>query len=215
MRDKITAQRIRKIMGDLTQTEFAAQVNSTQTTISKVLAGTMPSTSLLVSIATRYGVSVDWMLGLSDSKYVSGASTETLLYSDVVSVLAGLLNRGSVMYRTESKKENIVVSEDGNIVTKEYTLYLLEVKDAILKDCISLASHTNRVDKDTYSYWLKSMKENYRHEVLRWSSKYENSYKSYRSQHRREPDMLIKWLRSLDPDDNPFEEHLHQDGQDS
>lgn len=204
MRDGIVAQRIKEIMGNLTQAEFAAQVNSTQTTISKVLAGTMPSTSLLVSIATRYGVSIDWMLGLSDSKYVSGASTETLLYSDVVPVLAGLLDRGSVVYRTESKKENIVVSQDGNIVTNEYTLYLLEVKDAILKDCISFASHTNRVDNDTYSYWLRSMKENYRYEVLRWSSEYEDSYKSYRSRHRREPDMLIKWLKSLDLDGIPF-----------
>lgn len=204
MRDGIVAQRIKEIMGNLTQAEFAAQVNSTQTTISKVLAGTMPSTSLLVSIATRYGVSIDWILGLSDSKYVPGASTETLLYSDVVPVLAGLLDRGSVVFRTESKKENVIVSQDGNIVTNEYTLYLLEVKDAILKDCISLASHTNRVDNDTYSYWLSSMKENYRHEILRWSSEYEDSYKSYCSRHRRESDMLIKWLKSLDLDVFPF-----------
>ena len=208
MSNGIIAQRIKEIMGDLTQAEFATKVSSTQTTISKVLAGAMPSSALLESIARQFGVSVDWMLGLSDNKYISGASTETLLYSDVVPVLAGLLDRGSVTYRTETKKENIVVSEDGNVVTNEYTLYLLEIRDAILKDCISLASHTNRVDKDTYSYWLKSMKENYRREVLRWSSEYENSYKSYRSQHKRQPDMLLKWLKTLEPGANPFKEFL-------
>ena len=206
MNNGIIAQRIKEVMGDLTQADFASQVNSTQTTISKVLAGAMPSSSLLTSIAKQFGVSVDWILGLSDNKYVSGASTETLLYSDVVPVLAGLLARGSVSYRTETKKENVVVSEDGNVVTNEYTLYLLEIKDAILKDCISLASHTSRVDNGTYSFWLKSMKENYRHEVLHWSSDYENSYKSYRFRHKREPDMILKWLKTLEPGANPFEE---------
>lgn len=208
MSNGIIAHRVKEVMGELTQAEFASQVNSTQTTISKLLAGAMPSSSLLESIARQFGVSVDWMLGLSDNKYISGASTETLLYSDVIPVLARLLERGSMTYRTETKKEKIVVSEDGNIVTNEYTLYLLEIKDAILKDCISLASHTNRVDKDTYSYWLTSMKENYRREVLRWSSEYEDSYKNYRSRHKRQPDMLIKWLNSLDPNANPFEEYL-------
>ena len=83
MNNGIIAQRIKEVMGDLTQADFASQVNSTQTTISKVLAGAMPSSSLLTSIAKQFGVSVDWILGLSDNKYVSGASTETLLYSDV------------------------------------------------------------------------------------------------------------------------------------
>lgn len=198
------SQRIREVMGDLTQAEFASEVHSTQTTISKVLSGSMPSSSLLIAISKRFGVSTDWILGLSDNKYVSGASTEQLLYSDVVPVLAGLLDKGSITYRTETKKENVVVSEEGNVVTNEFTIYLLEIKDAILKDCISLASHTSRVDGNTYAYWIKSMKENYRREVLRWSPELEDSYQSYRARHKRQPDMLIKWLKSLEPGANPL-----------
>lgn len=59
-------------------------------------------------------------------------------------------------------------------------------------------------------YWLKSMKENYRREVLRWSSEYENSYKNYRSSHKRQHDMLLNWLKSLDPDVNPFKDFLDE-----
>lgn len=198
----ITSQRLKVVMGDMTQAEFANEVHTSQTTISKVLSGATPSSALLVSISQRFGVSTDWLLGLSDNKYVSGASTERLLYSDVVPVLAGLLDKGSVTYKTDIEKQVLPINEDGTAFnTEKYTIHILEVNDSILQNCISLFSKSKSIGEDAHSLMIKAIKENYRHEVLRWSSDYALNFDSYVYQHNREPDMLVNWLKSLDEEE--------------
>lgn len=82
-RYSFSVERLKLLMGDLNQPEFAALVNIKQSMVSKYLDGeSQPSLKVLIKIATRTGTSIDWLVGLSDDPRLrigNASDDETLL----------------------------------------------------------------------------------------------------------------------------------------
>ena len=80
----------------LTQKEFVKDLSITPATLSAYEKGsTNPSISVIVEIATKYKVSVDWLLGLKDS---NSTNSEIINYSDILKPLI-TLTKSSKMLR--------------------------------------------------------------------------------------------------------------------
>lgn len=68
---------LKQIRGSLSQAKFSAQIGLKQTTYSAWETGKKePSLSVLAGIAKHFGVTTDWLLGLSDSRGVSITATD-------------------------------------------------------------------------------------------------------------------------------------------
>ena len=110
---KIRIKELRKIM-DMTQEEFSDFIGTTQQTLSGYENGkTSPSVEVLVDIAKKCNVSIDWLCGLSDTK---NYDIET--YSDVCKLLFDITNYINVDIR--------IVGFDNPHPTNEYEMTLNE-----------------------------------------------------------------------------------------
>lgn len=82
-RYSFSVERLKLLMGDRNQPEFAALVGIKQGMVSKYLEGeSQPSVQSLIKIAARTGTSIDWLVGLSDDPSLRIGDTsddETLL----------------------------------------------------------------------------------------------------------------------------------------
>ena len=67
---KITfADRLKELRGSLSQADFAYKIRAKQTSYSSWERGVKePGVSTVVEIANTFGVSADWLLGLSDQR---------------------------------------------------------------------------------------------------------------------------------------------------
>lgn len=65
----ILAERLRELRGDLSQCEFAAKIGVKQTSYSSWERGVKdPAAQTVAQISSTFGVSADWLLGLSDNR---------------------------------------------------------------------------------------------------------------------------------------------------
>lgn len=78
----------------LTQNQFAETLNISTVSISSYETGAKtPSLDMIISIAKKYNVSLDWLCGLSDnSPSISVIST----YADIISVLTAIADNSSL-----------------------------------------------------------------------------------------------------------------------
>lgn len=79
-----------RLSHNLTQRDFATSIGTSQNALSGYEnKDRVPSCEILISIATTYNVSLDWLCGLSDNK----SSTNIMsTYSDVIRVLTSIVN---------------------------------------------------------------------------------------------------------------------------
>ena len=67
--DNIFVSRLRELRGATSQAEFAEKIGTKQTTYSSWERGLKePGIQILVSISRQFGVSTDWLLGLTDDR---------------------------------------------------------------------------------------------------------------------------------------------------
>lgn len=155
----ITITRIMELMGNDSQETFAEKIKTTQSNVSKMLKGTQqPSAATLKAIAQVYDVSVDWLLGLSNSKTTAyQLDTSRLTYADAISVLVELYKRGSIINGYDESGENIDPSFIK--VRDEALLYMLR--------CRLMLTSTN---EEMRKYWLDTTVKNFsKTEVLQWA----------------------------------------------
>lgn len=70
------AEGLKQIRGSMSQAKFSLQIGVKQTTYSSWETGRKePSLGTLAGIAKHFGVSTDWLLGLSDSRTGGGVQT--------------------------------------------------------------------------------------------------------------------------------------------
>ena len=101
----------------LTQKEFVKDLSITPATLSAYEKGsTNPSISVIVEIATKYKVSVDWLLGLKDS---NSTNSEIINYSDILKPLITLTKSSKMLriadlvrYLDEDEEWALVVCKD-------------------------------------------------------------------------------------------------------
>jgi transcriptional regulator with XRE-family HTH domain len=172
----ITSQRIREIMGEMTQGEFANKVGSSQPVICKILQGDEPSVNVLKGISQSCGVSVDWLLGLSSKKYTTGYSTfveeNPTTYSDVVATLIRMFRKNSISF------------ERGETDPDDYNAYRpnaefvdsLCIKDHIIGDLLVSVDSLMKNNPETVDSWLKTVISEYDIPLLQWDDSKELQY---------------------------------------
>ena len=60
--------RMNELKGSMNVSAFARRANIPQPSMDKYLKGRLPSIEILESLCCRFGVSADWLLGLSDDR---------------------------------------------------------------------------------------------------------------------------------------------------
>ena len=74
---KVFVERLRELRNGMSQCEFANKIGAKQTSYSSWERGIKePGISVLTEIASTFGVSTDWLLGLSDSRGGSSAPAQ-------------------------------------------------------------------------------------------------------------------------------------------
>lgn len=127
-----------EVMGSATQKQFAEKLHTTQTTISKILNGKSdPSLEILKSISTEYGISIDWLLGLSEEKYIQNISVHKLRYPYVISIIRELIQSGNVVFELTSRDESepLPLAECDRLYGYEHKSSLV-LKDVVLKELV-------------------------------------------------------------------------------
>ena len=64
----IFVERLNELRGKMTVSAFARKANIHQPSMDRYFKGRNPSIEVLVQISTQFGVSADWLLGLSDDR---------------------------------------------------------------------------------------------------------------------------------------------------
>ncbi|HAF25857.1 MAG TPA: hypothetical protein DCG85_00935 [Lachnospiraceae bacterium] len=177
----VTADRISEVKGNMSQEEFAKSVNSSQSVISKILNGEQPSITLLTEISKTYRVSVDWLLGLSPRKPISGYSTfdedSPTTYADVIGMFVRLLNKNSIFFKRIKNEKLNNMFYDG---TEEKNVVL--INDAFIGDLLFSVTSLMETNPETVDSWVKNIIENYDIPVVEWSDVHAITYSCSRSQ---------------------------------
>ena len=114
---KNLSERLRELRGNESQEAFAKRIGTKQTSYSSWERGEKdPSASAIVLIASRLGVSSDWLLGLSDATGAL-ASGERERLEGRVRELEGALHDAEVSIRT--LRETIL---EGNFAPSSFPL---------------------------------------------------------------------------------------------
>ncbi len=177
---KISSKRIKEVMGNMTQDQFAYTINSSQPVISKILSGTDPSVTVLIAIAEKYGVSVDWILGLTSTKYISGYTRfdeeEPITYSDVIAIFSKLLQKNTIKIdKVEEEPDYIGYQTQPN--NNERILIYDRIIESLLISVDSLLKNS----PETVDSWLKSIAPQYNTPIFDWDKGKEFSYNGMRN----------------------------------
>ncbi len=91
-RKELIANRLTETFNHEVQEVTASRLNTTQSNVSKWVSGQqIPTPEFLRLISSKYDVSVDWLLGLSNKKTIDEIDCEALTYGQVIKILERLL----------------------------------------------------------------------------------------------------------------------------
>lgn len=79
--------RMNELKGSMNVSAFARKAGIPQPSMDKYLKGRLPSIEILQSLCCRFGVSSDWLLGLSDER---GGGTPAAVDADAAQKIASL-----------------------------------------------------------------------------------------------------------------------------
>ena len=90
--------RLKELRGEEPQAKFAASLELPQQTYSRYESGkSEPPLALLKDIALKFGVSADWLLGLTDKRGASVSATNSTVAAFGASVTGGDCSRCPLM----------------------------------------------------------------------------------------------------------------------
>lgn len=136
METEIIKKRLKEAFGEDVQKTVAAKLCMSQSSISKMLSGVqLPTAEVLENVSRSYDVSVDWLLGLSDDRFLR-KRLNMPTYGDAVKIILDLDALCAV---------DILMDSDEKIC--------LKLKDPLLKQLLSKGNKLKRVDHDYYQSW--------------------------------------------------------------
>lgn len=133
----VIKERLKEIFGTDSQTEVGRKLDMTQGNVSKLLAGQQPAIDTIYRIAEVYGVSVDWLLGLSENKNIPQKDVG-ISYSETVKVLHAMWLYGVADIQ---KKDNRIIG--------------FTIKDPMLKVLLSKHEVLFATDMEIFKEWGK------------------------------------------------------------
>ncbi|MCI8790884.1 MAG: helix-turn-helix transcriptional regulator [Lachnospiraceae bacterium] len=165
----IFIKRFGEVMGAATQKQFAEKLHTTQTTISKILNGKSdPSLEILKTIVEEYGVSLDWLLGLCEEKYIHNVSVHKLTYPYVLSVFYELLQGGNISVKiTSNENSDVPDTWEDRLYGHEQNCALI-LKDVVLKELMLKLNSDIRISKKAAESWKDSVSDDFK-ELLDWN----------------------------------------------
>lgn len=141
----------------MTQSEFASSIGSSQNALSGYEnRDRIPSYDILVSIATTYNVSIDWLCGLSDKKALDNHIST---YKDLFQLFVNILD---TRYQNQDTMPII------DIINAETSIVTLTLHDDpnfqsfFSKWCDIFKLHCeNTIDDDLYKMWIEKQLSTY------------------------------------------------------
>lgn len=161
----ITVNRINEVKGTMTQEQFAREIGSSQSVVSKVLSGDPPSISVLIGIANRFDVSIDWLLGISPRKslknYSTYDNTNPVTYADITAFFVTLLNNNSISFKRDE------ANGEPDTIT---------INDSFIGDLVTSANSLLKTNPETIDAWLEIAIKKYDIPLLKWTKYEETCY---------------------------------------
>ena len=148
---KIIKERLRITLGSESQEVVAKKLNVSQGNVSKLVSGShLPALDTLYSISEIYGVSVDWLLGISEQKKIQGVFN-LASYSMALEVITHIVDNGGYI-------------QDGD----ESSPSTLAINDPLLKALIKKSTALSQMDVELYNEWKKSKLSLFDDKELLW-----------------------------------------------
>ena len=107
----IFVTRLKELQGGNSVSAFARLADTPQPSMDKYLKGRLPSIEILIKIACRFGVSADWLLGLTDERKPGSTAASDAIATSTISSSGGFVvsrwsqSPGSVKSRTAEFSE--------------------------------------------------------------------------------------------------------------
>ena len=179
---KAIAERLKEIMND-SQDTIASKLNMTQGNVSKLLSGTqLPTTDTLYRISEVYGVSTDWILGLSEKKHIA---TSEVTYADVLKEFISLASKGIIW----PYLNNAITVTGKDLELPEVTGFA--VTDELIQSILYDWKRSVSTGSDIYEIWLdKRLKEYSEIPYIPWSDKVKELYDEVKSPYGVSADFL-------------------------
>ncbi|MBQ3546504.1 MAG: helix-turn-helix transcriptional regulator [Lachnospiraceae bacterium] len=146
----IIRARLKEAFGRDSQETVGKKLNMTQGNVSKLLSGTQqPTLETIYHVSEIYGVSVDWLLGLSDKKEIHKLCEGTT-YATAVRNLHELIRHGALK-----------VEYNANAL-------LFRVADPLIKMLTEKSVTIYKTDKELYDNWNDTKLALFQYHPLIW-----------------------------------------------
>lgn len=164
MENNIIALRIKELRAslNLTQTEFAESLNTTQAALSGYERGDRtPSLDILITIAQKYNTSIDWICGTNNKKTLNN---EFRTYYDVLKTLVDLCST-KYEYNDKSLITPSLIESSNNIHFVIKDDLVINTFFSNWKKMYSLLQE-KVINNDIYTQWLDGQLSEYKnHEI--------------------------------------------------
>lgn len=135
--NEIVRERFKEAIGNDSQEVVAEKLHMTQGNVSKLLSGKqLPTLDTAFNISKSYGVSVDWLIGLTDKKRVSNAPSE-MSYSEITEAVIELRRHGGCSIEEYHPSGNVC----------------LHITEPLLKKLIVKGGALIDADEDSFDMW--------------------------------------------------------------
>ncbi len=162
---KMVTERLNAVWGEEVQEVTARKLNSSQSNISKYRNGQQfPPMEILFEISKAYRVSVDWLLGLSDTKDVDGIDARKLTYEQAFRILDRLLVYCNLISPNLSDIGIEQGSIDDELPDERIPVYdpdYLKINDRLLSFLFRRREKLSEVDM--LDFWMREKLPNFKH----------------------------------------------------
>lgn len=197
--NEVIRSRLKETFGAEQQEIIAGRLNVTQGTVSKVLTGNQTLTlEMAYHIAQQYGVSVDWLLGLSNKKSITNSEGS---YTAAVEAIHALDCHGAASVELPEKSGKAIVTCDDPLLK-----YLLRKCNALYK-----------ADQEMFKNWRETKLSQFEDKPILYSMAWRDDNVDFLASEARTEsnwlevyEMAQKFLDDYDdmmgPDPSPFSE---------
>lgn len=131
----IIKMRLREAFGSDSQETVGKKLNMTQGNVSKLLSGSQqPTLDTIYQAAEVYGVSVDWLLGLTDNKIIERS-------------------KGATTYMSATKVLSDMILHHAIELTDENGRMVLSVVDPLIKNLVHKSITLRNTDRELNANW--------------------------------------------------------------
>ena len=157
LNSSVLRSRLREAFGTDPQDVVAKNLNMTQGSISKILSGNQqPTLETIYHVAEAYGVSVDWLLGLSEKKRVTKYAGETT-YTSSVEAIGDIIEKGAKISNDKKNSEAV-----------------LHITDPLLRMLLRKSKALMDADHDLHQDWLSTKLSLFEDKPLLYTGEWED-----------------------------------------